>query len=142
MRSRRGRIQFFLARRRAQLPVDRRGPGHFHASGDSAADRNKHLATALTHRTAMRESMMSTASLAPIKRAATFFGAMGLLVAALTTGAAFQGAGDQSSTAVAQAKLREGVAVTSTVAASRVAPAKPRDDARIEARIPGATVLR
>lgn len=48
-------------------------------------------------------------SLAPIKRAALFFGFMGLAVTGLTLGAGLQGAADQSSTTVAEAKLRHNI---------------------------------
>lgn len=44
-------------------------------------------------------------SLAPIKRAAIFFGFMGVAVATLTFGAGMQTPADQSSATVAQAKI-------------------------------------
>jgi hypothetical protein len=56
-------------------------------------------------------------SLAPIKRAFTFFGFMGVVVATLTFGAGLQAANDQSSTTVAQTKLRENLPAENRFAA-------------------------
>lgn len=50
---------------------------------------------------------MSNDSLAPIGRAFAFFGIMGAVVATLTFGAGIQGAADESSATVAQARLRQ-----------------------------------
>lgn len=91
---------------------------------------------------------MTTASLAPIKRAATFFGAMALVVTALTMGASLQGSVGESSEAVAQAKIQRGVPSDMQLAAVR--PTELRRDlahrvvptSRQEARLTGDTVLR
>jgi len=56
-------------------------------------------------------------SLAPIRRAFLFFGFMGLAVTGLTFGAGLQGATDQSSTSVAQAKLERNLPPDSHFAA-------------------------
>lgn len=60
-------------------------------------------------------------SLAPIKRAVLFFGFMGLAVTGLTLGAGLQGATDQSSTTVAEAKLRHNIPSDEQLAAGPVA---------------------
>lgn len=59
---------------------------------------------------------MTTASLAPFKRAAMFFGAMGLAVTVLTAGANLQATSGQSSEAVAQAKAQRGVPTDAQIA--------------------------
>jgi hypothetical protein len=56
-------------------------------------------------------------SLAPIKRAAVFFGFMGVAVATLTFGAGLQAPTDQSSASVAQAKLERQAPVDARFAA-------------------------
>lgn len=60
---------------------------------------------------------MLTDSLAPIKRAALFFGFMGVAVAALTLGADLQGSADQSSATVAQAKIERNLPTDAQFAA-------------------------
>jgi len=91
---------------------------------------------------------MQTASLAPLKRAATFFGGMAVVVTALTMGASYQSAIGDSSEAVAQAKLQRGVPADVQFAA--VNPAEMRRDlahrvvptSQREASVKGNTVLR
>lgn len=91
---------------------------------------------------------MTTASLAPFKRAATFFGAMALVVTALTLGASLQNGVGESSQAVAQAKIQRGIPTDTQLAA--VNPAEMRRDlahrvvptSQQEARVTGNTVLR
>lgn len=91
---------------------------------------------------------MTTASLAPFKRAATFFGGMALVVSALTMGASYQNGFGQSSEAVAQAKLQRGAPADVQFAA--VNPAEMRRDlahrvvptSQREASLKGNTVLR
>ncbi|MGX1790436.1 hypothetical protein ACWIGM_27060 [Bosea sp. NPDC055332] len=91
---------------------------------------------------------MTTASLAPLKRAATFFGGMALVVTALTMGASIQNGFGESSEAVAQAKLQRGVPADVQFAA--VNPAEVRRDlahrvvptSQREASLRGNTVLR
>lgn len=91
---------------------------------------------------------MTTASLAPAKRAATFFGAMALVVSTLTIGASLQSGAGTSSEAVAQAKVQRGVPSEMQLAAVR--PTELRRDlahrvvptSQREARVMGATVLR
>ena len=56
-------------------------------------------------------------SLAPIKRAFLFFGFMGLAVASLTFGAGLQGATDESSTTIAQAKSQRNLPADARFAA-------------------------
>jgi hypothetical protein len=91
---------------------------------------------------------MTTASLAPLKRAATFFGGMALVVTALTMGAPLQNSFGESSEAVAQAKLQRGVPADVQFAA--VNPAEVRRDlahrvvptSQREASLKSDTVLR
>jgi hypothetical protein len=91
---------------------------------------------------------MTTASLAPFKRAATFFGGMALVVTALTMGASFQNGFGESSEAVAQAKFQRGAPADVQFAA--VNPAEVRRDlahrvvptSQREASLKGNTVLR
>lgn len=91
---------------------------------------------------------MPTASLAPIKRAAIFFGGMALVVTALTLGAPFQNGFGESSEAVAQAKLQRGAPADVQFAA--VNPSEMRRDlahrvvptSQREASLKGNTVLR
>lgn len=91
---------------------------------------------------------MTTTSLAPFKRAATFFGAMALVVTALTSGAALQNGVGESSQAVAEAKVQRGMPADSQLAA--VNPSALRRDlahrvvptSQQEARLTGNTVLR
>lgn len=91
---------------------------------------------------------MTTAGLAPFKRAATFFGAMALVVTALTAGASLQSGVGESSQAVAQAKIQRGLPADIQLAA--VNPAELRRDlahrvvptSQREARIKGDSVLR
>lgn len=90
---------------------------------------------------------MTTASLAPLKRAATFFGAMALVVTALTTGAAFQKDTGMSSEAVAQSKIERGIATDSQLAAVNPSQRSRELAQRVvptsqEARLPPNTVLR
>ncbi len=60
---------------------------------------------------------MLTNSLAPIKRAALFFGFMGIAVATLTLGAGLQVPADQSSTTVEQAKIERNIPTDAQFAA-------------------------
>lgn len=91
---------------------------------------------------------MTTAGLAPLKRAATFFGGMALVVTALTMGASLQGSLGESSEAVAQAKLQRGAPADVQFAA--VNPAEMRRDlahrvvptSQREASLRGGTILR
>ena len=91
---------------------------------------------------------MTNASLAPLKRAATFFGAMALVVTALTTGAALQNGVGESSQAVAEAKIQRGI--LSDIQLAAVNPSETRRDlahrvvptSQQEARLPGDMVLR
>jgi hypothetical protein len=91
---------------------------------------------------------MTTAGLAPLKRAATFFGGMALVVTVLTMGASYQSGYGESSEAVAQAKLQRGAPADVQFAA--VNPAEMRRDlahrvvptSRREASLRGDTVLR
>ena len=91
---------------------------------------------------------MTTAGLAPLKRAATFFGGMALVVTALTMGAPLQTGPGESSEAVAQAKLQRGVPADVQFAA--VDPAEMRRDlahrvvptSQRQASLKGSTVLR
>lgn len=91
---------------------------------------------------------MTTASLAPLKRAATFFGGMALVVTALTMGASLQNGFGESSEAVAQAKIQRGAPVDVQFAA--VNPAEMRRDlthrvvptSQREASLKGNIVLR
>lgn len=91
---------------------------------------------------------MTTASLAPLQRAATFFGGMALVVTALTMGASLQSGFGESSEAVAQAKIQRGAPADVQFAA--VDPAEMRRDlahrvvptSQREASLKGDTVLR
>jgi hypothetical protein len=91
---------------------------------------------------------MTTAGLAPFTRAATFFGAMALVVTALTMGASQQGAPEGSSEAVAQAKIERGLPTDVQLAA--VNPAELRRDlahrvvptSQREASLRSSTILR
>lgn len=67
---------------------------------------------------------MTIASLAPFKRATMFFGAMALAVTALTAGANFQATSDQSSEAIAQAKIQRGIATDAQLAAEIAKPTR------------------
>lgn len=67
---------------------------------------------------------MTTASLAPFKRATMFFGAMALAVTALTAGANFQTTSGQSSEAIAQAKIQRGIATDAQLAAEIAKPTR------------------
>ncbi len=88
-------------------------------------------------------------SLAPIKRAFAFFGIMGAVVATLTFGSALQSTTDQSSTSVAEAKIRNNIPTDTQLAsvdpAQRVADRTKRAIATSqEARVVGpvASVVR
>lgn len=67
---------------------------------------------------------MTTASLAPFKRATMFFGAMALAVTALTAGANLQASSGQSSEAVAQAKIQRGLPTDAQLAGPAAKPAR------------------
>ncbi len=84
--------------------------------------------------------MTSHDGLAPIKRAAAFFGMMAAVVVTLTFGAGLQGPADQSSAAVAQAKLRQNLPADTefaTMPREIAAPARPSQAASQQARLIG-----
>lgn len=93
--------------------------------------------------------MTSHDGLAPIKRATVFFGIMAAVVGTLTFGAGIQGAADQSSATVAEAKLRQNIPADSEFAAAQrdekiAMPVRRAVSASQEARLaaPGGNVVR